>query len=93
LNAANSRMTVIRRTGSIPWEKVVVEHHPATEVQNAEIRLTGLPGGTSVVEWRDVILGKVMRVDVAEARDGGLRLRPPAFKGDLAGRVRGGRGK
>lgn len=69
------------------WPEGALEATPAP-VTGANVTLLGLEDGRWSVEWWDMLEGKAVSSGEATASDGALRLEPPAFRVDLAARLR-----
>ena len=72
---------------SCDWPDGALEATPAS-VTGATVTLLGVGDGRWSVEWWDTLEGKAVSSGEATASDGALGLEPPAFRVDLAARLR-----
>jgi hypothetical protein len=69
------------------WPDGAMESNPAS-VTGAKVTLAGVDDGAWSVEWWDTLSGKRVAEVEATASGGNLRLQPPAFQADIAGRLK-----
>jgi hypothetical protein len=63
-------------------------HANPTPVAGAKVTLMGVNDGLWAIEWWDTLAGKRLADREATASGGALRLEPPAFQVDIAGRLK-----
>ncbi len=69
------------------WKHVVTEQQTPPELSDAAVELRGIPTGKHRLEWWDPHTGEILKTDLAQAGQKGLRLVAPPFRRDLAVKI------
>ena len=69
------------------WPDGAMESNPSP-VTGAQVTLAGIDDGAWSIEWWDTLTGKRLATGEATASGGALRLVPPAFRVDIAARLK-----